>query len=125
MSDCLFCRIAAEEIPANILYRDEDMLAFHDIAPAAPVHFLLIPRLHIESMAALTSEHQTLVGKMLVQAAQLAQQQGLAQGFRTIINTGRMGGQEIFHLHIHILGDPAQQLPSMMPKNTNTDQATE
>ena len=106
MSDCIFCKIAAGEIPAKLIYQDDEMLAFHDIKPAAPVHFLVIPRAHIASCAELTAGHATLVGRMLVKASELAREQGLTEGFRTLINTGRNGGQEVYHLHIHVLGGP-------------------
>lgn len=110
MSDCIFCKIAAGDIPAKLIYQDEDMLAFHDIQPHAPTHFLLIPRRHIASCADLTAEHAPLIGRMMVKATELAHGQGLTDGFRTVINTGRIGGQEVYHLHIHILGGP-QPLP--------------
>ena len=106
MSDCIFCKIAAGEIPAKLIYQDDEMLAFHDIKPAAPVHFLVIPRTHIASCAELTAGHAPLVGRMLVKASELAREQGLTEGFRTLINTGRNGGQEVYHLHIHVLGGP-------------------
>lgn len=106
MSECIFCKIAAGEIPAKLLYQDDEMLAFHDIKPAAPVHFLVIPRAHIASCAELTGAHAPLVGRMLVKASELAREQGLTEGFRTLINTGRNGGQEVYHLHIHVLGGP-------------------
>ncbi|MBR4738131.1 MAG: histidine triad nucleotide-binding protein [Rhodocyclaceae bacterium] len=104
MSECIFCKIAAGEIPAKLLYQDDEMLAFHDIKPAAPVHFLVIPRAHIASCAELSEAHAPLLGRMLVKASELAREQGLNEGFRTIINTGRIGGQEVYHLHIHVLG---------------------
>lgn len=106
MSDCIFCKIVAGEIPAKLIYQDDEMLAFHDIKPAAPVHFLVIPRAHIASCAELTAGHAPLVGRMLVKASELAREQGLTEGFRTLINTGRNGGQEVYHLHIHVLGGP-------------------
>ena len=104
MSDCLFCKIARGEIPAKKLYEDDDVLAFHDIHPAAPVHFLIIPKQHIDSLAQVKDEHTALLGKMLRLAPVLAQQAGAEQGFKTVINTGRDGGQEIYHLHLHVMG---------------------
>ncbi len=104
MSDCIFCKIARGEIPSRKVYEDDDVLAFHDIHPAAPVHFMLIPKLHLDSLIQTEEGHAALLGKMLVLAPRLAKQQGLDNGFRTVINTGKGGGQEIFHLHIHILG---------------------
>lgn len=113
MDNCIFCKIANKEIPANKIYEDEDILAFNDINPAAPVHFLLIPKLHIDSLADTQDNHQSLLGKMLLLAPRLAKEQGCEQGFRTIINTGRVGGQEVFHLHFHIIGG-GERLPVMI-----------
>ncbi|HEX5391864.1 MAG TPA: histidine triad nucleotide-binding protein [Rhodocyclaceae bacterium] len=106
MSDCIFCRIAQGEIPSRKIYEDNDIFAFHDINPQRPVHFLIIPKVHVASLDEATAEHQALLGKLLVNAGELARSQGLDQGFRTLINTGRIGGQEVYHLHIHILGGP-------------------
>ena len=106
MSDCIFCRIAKGEIPSRKIYEDNDIFAFHDINPQRPVHFLVIPKQHLTSLDEATPEHQELLGKMLVKASELARSVGLTNGFRTLINTGRIGGQEVFHLHIHILGGP-------------------
>ncbi|HEY3433175.1 MAG TPA: histidine triad nucleotide-binding protein [Rhodocyclaceae bacterium] len=106
MSDCIFCRIAQGEIPSRKIYEDKDIFAFHDINPQRPVHFLIIPKQHIASLNEATPENQELLGKMLVKAGELARSQGLTEGFRTLINTGRIGGQEVYHLHIHILGGP-------------------
>lgn len=104
MDNCIFCKIARREIPSNKTYEDEDVLAFNDINPVAPVHFLLIPKLHIDSLADTQDNHRDLLGKMLLLAPKLAKEQGCEDGFRTIINTGRVGGQEVFHLHFHIIG---------------------
>ena len=104
MSDCLFCKIARGEIPSRKLYEDDEMLAFHDINPAAPVHFLIIPKLHLASLAEAESAHVTLLGKMLLLAPKLAHEQGLQSGFKTAIHTGRDGGQIVFHLHMHVVG---------------------
>lgn len=104
MGDCIFCRIARGEIPSRKIYEDDEMLAFHDINPVAPVHFMLIPKLHLASLAEAGNDHAGLLGKMLVLVPRLAREQGLENGFRTVINTGRGGGQEVFHLHIHVIG---------------------
>lgn len=104
MDDCIFCKIAKGEIPSKKVYEDEDAYAFHDINPAAPVHLLLIPKLHIASLADADSSHQALLGKLLLLAPKLAQQHGLNTGFKTTIHTGRDGGQVVFHLHMHIMG---------------------
>lgn len=104
MSECIFCRIAQGELPSRKVYEDEEVMAFHDIHPAAPVHFMIIPKRHRESLADCREEDQALLGKMLLLAPRLAVEQGLKEGFRTLINTGRAGGQEVFHLHVHVIG---------------------
>ena len=104
MSDCIFCKIAAGEIPAKKVYEDNDIVAFHDINPIAATHFLLVPKEHIESLAHTGPRHVGLLGKMMLLAPQLAAEQGLGNGFRTAINTGKGGGQEVMHLHIHVFG---------------------
>jgi histidine triad (HIT) family protein len=86
------------------VYEDDEVLAFHDINPVAPVHFMLIPKLHLASLADAENSHSALLGRMLLLAPKLAKEQGLDAGFRTVINTGRGGGQEVFHLHIHVIG---------------------
>ncbi len=101
---CLFCRIAGGEIPVTPLYEDAEALAFADIAPQAPVHFLVIPRQHLASLAHTAREHAGLMGHLLAIASELAAAQGLSEGFRTVINTGEHGGQTVHHLHIHVLG---------------------
>jgi len=115
MSDCIFCRIARGEIPSRKIYEDEDVFAFHDIQPITAVHFMIIPKLHIPSLAEAELSHVPVLGKMLALANRLAREQGLADGFRTIINTGRIGRQEVYHLHMHILGGP-EPLGSMIRK---------
>ncbi len=115
MSDCLFCKIARGEIPSRCVYEDEDVYAFHDIHPVAPVHFMLIPKLHLDSLAQAEEKHAALLGKMLTLAPRLAREQGLANGFRTVINTGKGGGQEVFHLHIHIIG--GGNIPPMVKRD--------
>ena len=102
-SDCIFCKIVAGDIPASKIHEDDELVVFNDIHPLAPVHFLIVPKAHIESLAACNAEHQALLGKMLLLAPRLASEQGLA-GFRTMINTGHDGGQEVFHLHVHVFG---------------------
>jgi histidine triad (HIT) family protein len=104
MSGCLFCRIAAGELPGDIIYEDEQMVVFRDLYPKAAVHLLAIPREHIESLNELTTGHDGLIAHMMRQLPRLAQEQGLESGYRTIINTGPAGGQVVFHLHIHLLG---------------------
>lgn len=102
-SDCIFCKIANNDIPAKKFFEDEDVMVFHDIHPIAPVHFLIVPKQHVASLADCEPKHQDLLGKMLLLAPKLATEQGL-KGFRTMINTGAEGGQEVFHLHIHVFG---------------------
>ena len=101
---CLFCRIVRGEIPSSKVYEDDDILAFHDIHPWAPVHFMIIPKRHIASLAECDMSHQALLGKILAMAPRLAREQGSTDGFRIIINTGRVGRQEVYHLHIHVIG---------------------
>ncbi len=104
MTDCIFCKIARGEIPSKKVYEDDELFAFHDIHPVAPVHFMLIPKLHVASLMEADDSHAALLGKMLLLVPRLAKEQGLDNGFRTVINTGKGGGQEVFHLHIHIIG---------------------
>ena len=107
MSDCIFCKIVAGEIPSRKVYEDEEVYAFHDIRPIAPVHFMLIPKLHVASLADCSAVQQDVLGRMLLLAPKLAKEHGLDDGFRTMINTGASGGQEVFHLHIHVFGGGA------------------
>ncbi|WP_374339363.1 histidine triad nucleotide-binding protein [Leeia sp.] len=104
MDDCLFCKISRGEIPCRKVYEDDEVLAFHDIRPAARVHFLIIPKQHIESMLSVEPAHAALMGKLMTLVPQLAREQGLGEGFKVNINTGRAGGQEVFHLHLHVFG---------------------
>ena len=102
-ADCIFCKIIGGAIPAKKIYEDDDVIVFNDIKPMAKVHFLIVPRLHVEGLKACDISHQNLLGKMLLLAPKLATEQGLV-GFKTLINTGREGGQEVFHIHIHVFG---------------------
>jgi len=104
MSDCLFCKIIAGDIPSSKVYEDELLYVFKDINPKAAVHLLVIPKTHITSLDSLADEHHDLIAQMMLKLPELARSQGLNNGFRTIINTGPDGGQEVGHLHIHILG---------------------
>lgn len=104
MSDCIFCKIVAGAIPSKKFYEDDDVIAFHDIRPLAPVHFMLVPKLHVASLADCGDGQRDLLGRMLLLVPKLAREQGLDTGFRTMINTGHGGGQEVFHLHIHVFG---------------------
>ena len=103
--DCIFCKIVAGEIPSDVLYQDEKVVAFRDISPLAPAHLLIIPRKHISSLADLSEAEASLVGDMVNVANQLAKQEGIAEsGYRLVINCGKQGGQLVPHLHIHLLG---------------------
>ena len=106
MSDCIFCKIVRGEIPAKKVYEDDDILAFNDINPARPVHILVIPKRHITSLATVTADDAPVLGKTLAKAHAIATEQGSPDGFRVIINTGRVGQQEVQHLHLHIVGGP-------------------
>ena len=103
--DCVFCQIVAGKIPGEILYQDEEMLAFRDINPQAPTHLLIIPKKHIPSLAHLSEVETPLIGHMARIANQLAREQGVAEsGYRLVINCGEQGGQLVPHLHMHLLG---------------------
>jgi histidine triad (HIT) family protein len=104
--DCIFCKIVAGQIPAKKVHEDEELLVFHDIHPWAPVHVLVIPKLHVATLYDVGPEHEALLGRMLALAPRLMRQLGVEDGFRTVVNTGRNGGQEVFHLHMHVLGGP-------------------
>ena len=104
--NCLFCKIIAGEIPSRKVYEDEEIFAFHDIHPWAPVHLLVIPKVHIATLEDVGPEHQGLLGHMLALAPRLMKDLGVTNGFRTVINTGRDGGQEVYHLHMHVMGGP-------------------
>jgi histidine triad (HIT) family protein len=104
--DCIFCKIISGAIPAKKIYDDADFIAFHDIKPMAKVHLLIVPKLHVETLKDCDESHQALLGKALLLAPKLAAEEGLA-GFKTLINTGREGGQEVFHIHIHVFGGGA------------------
>ena len=106
-TDCIFCKIVNGTIPSKRIFEDEDVIVFNDIKPINPGHFLIVPRQHIESLATCDVQQQQLLGKMLLLAPKLAKEQGLA-GFRTMINTGREGGQEVFHIHVHVFGGGGQ-----------------
>ena len=110
--DCLFCRIVAGEIPSDIIYNDERSLAFRDINPQAPVHVLVVPREHIESLDEATQKDEAMLGHLLRVAARVANEQGLSEsGYRTVINTGAGVGQSVFHLHVHVLGGRSMNWP--------------
>jgi histidine triad (HIT) family protein len=116
MSDanCLFCKIVRGEIPANKVYEDEDVLAFHDIRPVAPVHFMIVPKTHVATLYEADMTHHKALGKMLALAGVLARKEGATEGFRTIINNGRVAHQEVYHVHMHVIGGPDSLGPMIL-----------
>lgn len=111
MTDCLFCKIIEGDIPANMVYQDEWMIAFHDISPQAPTHILIIPKKHIPSLNDLTSEDELLIGRIFLRISALVQELGLEDGYRVVINTGKDGQQTVQHIHFHVLGGRSLQWP--------------
>ena len=118
MSDanCIFCKIVRGEIPAKKIYDDAEVMAFHDIRPQAPVHLLIVPKAHIATLYEAEAAHQSALGKMLAIAGRLAREAGAADGFRTIINSGRVAHQEVYHVHMHVLGGPEPLGPMLQRK---------
>jgi histidine triad (HIT) family protein len=104
--DCVFCKIVRGHIPSRNVFEDEELLVFHDISPSAPVHVLIIPKLHVASLYEVNAEHAALLGRMLFLAPKLMRELGVTNGFRTVVNTGDDGGQEVPHLHLHVMGGP-------------------
>lgn len=104
--NCLFCKIIAGTIPAKKVFEDDELLAFHDIHPWAPVHVLVIPKTHVATLYDVGPQHDALLGRMLGLAPRLMQELGVKNGFRTLINTGPDGRQEVYHLHMHVMGGP-------------------
>ena len=113
---CIFCKIVRGEIPSRKVFENDEILVFHDINPMAPVHLLLIPREHIASMAELEERHRSLLGDMMLISNRLASDQGSPDGFRLIVNTGKIGRQDVYHLHMHVIGG-AIPLPGMITKS--------
>lgn len=109
MSDCLFCKIVAGDIKPHVVFEDDSLLAFRDISPQAPVHVLIIPKRHIATLNEL--DEPELAGKLLLTAAKIAQQEGLDNGYRTVINCNENGGQTVYHLHVHVLGGRQMSWP--------------
>ena len=103
---CIFCKIVAGQIPAKKAYEDEHLLAFHDINPWAPVHILVIPKVHLTSMVDAGPEHTDLLGRMMAVTPRLMAELGVSNGYRHVINTGADGRQEVMHLHLHVMGGP-------------------
>jgi histidine triad (HIT) family protein len=113
MQDCIFCKIVQGAIPSRKVYEDDLVYAFHDIHPVAPVHLLVIPKEHVTSMSDLEARHEPTMGRLMVVARRLAEEAGAADGFRAIVNTGRVGRQEVMHLHMHVVGGK-ELLPPML-----------
>lgn len=103
---CIFCKIATGQIPSQRVYEDDELIAFKDIRPAAPVHLLIVPREHIPMLAAAGPQHEGLLGRIMLLAPKLAVEHGATNGFRTVFNNGADGGQEVYHLHLHVMGGP-------------------
>ena len=109
---CLFCTILSDTTKGNVVYRDEQVTAFHDIHPVAPTHILIVPNKHIESVGALEPEDEPLMGHIFTVARKLAEEEGIAKGgYRLITNTGANGGQTVFHLHVHLIGGQRMRHP--------------
>ncbi len=105
MDNCLFCNIVAEEIPADIVYEDDSIIAFRDINPQAPVHILIIPKLHISTLNDLKPEHAELIGELILSAKDIAKKEGISDaGYRTGFNCNKAAGQTVYHIHLHLLG---------------------
>jgi histidine triad (HIT) family protein len=113
--DCLFCRIVRGEIPSKKVHEDEDVFAFHDVRPQAAVHFLIVPKEHVATLYDAGMDQHRALGKMLALAGELARREGATDGFRTIINTGRAAHQEVYHVHMHVIGGP-ESLGPMISK---------
>jgi histidine triad (HIT) family protein len=111
VSDCLFCKIAAKQIPAKLVHDDAQVFAFEDINPQAPTHLLICPKKHFASLSEATAEDAALLGKVALVAAMLAKERNLGSGYRTVINTGGGAGQTVFHLHLHLLGGRSFRWP--------------
>ena len=108
--DCIFCKIANKEIPSEITYENEDVISFKDINPKAPIHFLVVPKKHVASLAEIADSDEPLLGNLILTAKKIAEEKGL-KGYKLVINVGREGGQVVDHLHIHLLGGKPSELP--------------
>jgi histidine triad (HIT) family protein len=110
--DCIFCKIIRKEIPSNIAYEDDDVLAFHDINPAAPVHILIIPKVHVAKVGEFTEETSAVIPKLMAVSKHLAEKHGmLDEGYRLVFNSGDNGGQTVYHVHMHLLGGRVMRWP--------------
>ena len=111
MKDCLFCKIGRKEIPAKLVYEDDEIFAFEDIQPQAPAHILICPKIHMGSLTEAKADDATMLGRLQLIAAKLAVKNKLTEGYRTVINNGRGAGQSVFHIHLHLLGGRAFRWP--------------
>jgi histidine triad (HIT) family protein len=117
VQDCIFCKIVRGEIPSKKVYEDGEILGFHDIHPVAPTHFMLIPKKHIATLADATADDAPVLGRIMVLTGRLARELGSPEGYRTIVNTGRIGRQDVMHVHVHVIGGPSQ-LGAMIVRST-------
>jgi histidine triad (HIT) family protein len=117
VQDCIFCKIVRGEIPSRKVYEDEEILGFHDLRPVAPTHFMLIPKKHIATLSDATTDDAGVLGRIMVLTGRLAREQGSPEGYRTIVNTGRIGRQDVMHVHVHVIGGPSQ-LGAMIVRGT-------
>jgi histidine triad (HIT) family protein len=104
--DCIFCKIVANQVPSKRVFEDEELVVFHDINPAAPVHLLVVPKEHFATLDDAQPRHQALLGRMVLMSSRLAREHGATNGYRVVVNNGPDGGQEVAHLHLHVLGGP-------------------
>lgn len=112
MSDCIFCRIVERTVPSKIVHEDDQAVAFEDVNPQAPVHILVVPKRHVRSLKELNETDSTLLGHLMLTGAAIAKQKGIAEsGYRLVVNTGKHGGQSVFHLHLHLLGGRPMHWP--------------
>lgn len=111
MADCLFCKIINKEIPADIVYEDDNLIVFKDIYPKAPVHLLAVPKTHLPTLDDLSEKDSKLITHLMLKLPEIAKSEGLDDGYRCVVNVREGGGQEIFHLHFHLLGGKGQRLP--------------
>jgi len=116
--NCIFCKIVRGDIPSRKVYEDDDVFAFHDIQPQADVHFMIIPKNHVANMYELTAQDAPVMGRILTLTGKLAREQGATDGYRTIINTGRIGHQEVQHVHVHVIAGP-EPLGRMIPRKSS------
>jgi histidine triad (HIT) family protein len=116
MDDCIFCKIVRGDVPSKKVYEDAEIFGFQDIRPLAPVHFMLVPKKHIASLADATAADSGVLGRIMTLSGKLAREQGSPEGYRVIVNSGRIGRQDVMHLHVHVIGGP-EPLGAMLSKS--------